>query len=277
MALTNTWDPTSPADSDNVSAGAGKIRALKTDIAERWGIPSDDYADVATAVAAIGSAERVLLITKAETVAADVTIPSTLTLAFAPEGSITVSNTFTLTINGRIVSHQDKQIFTVNGTLTIGLNQEIRSTWFATIAAAKAALTAGTLVIPDVEDDTTAYAVKSGVTQIDYRTVGSIFINGVATSGLNNATAIYVGRVDSTGTAVKLPSGWTSSKSVATVYTVTHNLGTANYTLVINPTNATGPFVIRLYMKTSTYFEVIVYSLASAIVALGFEFTLVVD
>jgi hypothetical protein len=44
--------------------------------------------------------------------------------------------------------------------------------------------------------------------------------------------AIYSGRVAAAGTAIKLPSGWSSSKLTTGKYRVTHNLGTANYTVV---------------------------------------------
>jgi hypothetical protein len=55
-----------------------------------------------------------------------------------------------------------------------------------------------------------------------------------AVIGANEAAIgkIYSGRVAAAGTAIKLPSGWSSSKLTTGKYRVTHNLGTANYTVV---------------------------------------------
>ena len=49
---------------------------------------------------------------------------------------------------------------------------------------------------------------------------------------------IYHGRVDTSGSADRLPSGWTSTKDAVGEYTVTHNLGTSNYTVI--PTARSG-------------------------------------
>lgn len=62
MAYTRTWDAsyeTSPADADNVSDGAGKIRTLKTDIRER--VAKDHYMDVAGTDADHGEHSKVTL------------------------------------------------------------------------------------------------------------------------------------------------------------------------------------------------------------------------
>lgn len=45
-------------------------------------------------------------------------------------------------------------------------------------------------------------------------------------------TAGYGGHVASGGTATHLPSGWTSAKTGTGQYTVTHNLGSANYSAI---------------------------------------------
>ena len=45
----------------------------------------------------------------------------------------------------------------------------------------------------------------------------------------------FSGTVDSTGAAISLPSGWSSSKSATGTYTITHNLGTTAYTVVATP------------------------------------------
>lgn len=46
----------------------------------------------------------------------------------------------------------------------------------------------------------------------------------------------FAGVVAANGTAVSLPSGWTSAKTNTGRYTVTHNLGTTSYAVVISPT-----------------------------------------
>ena len=45
----------------------------------------------------------------------------------------------------------------------------------------------------------------------------------------DNASTVYAGRVADDGSAVNLPSGWTSAKTGTGQYTVTHNLGTTAY------------------------------------------------
>ena len=44
----------------------------------------------------------------------------------------------------------------------------------------------------------------------------------------------YGGNIESNGTAVSLPTGWSSVVSGGHVYTITHNLGTTSYTVVAN-------------------------------------------
>ena len=51
----------------------------------------------------------------------------------------------------------------------------------------------------------------------------SSFFNSHGSDG-----AIYVGRVDSAGAAVRLPAAWASARISAGVYEITHNLGTLN-------------------------------------------------
>lgn len=45
-------------------------------------------------------------------------------------------------------------------------------------------------------------------------------------------SGIYSGRIAADGSALKLPSGWSSSRTSIGTYQVTHNLGTTNYTIV---------------------------------------------
>jgi hypothetical protein len=78
-----------------------------------------------------------------------------------------------------------------------------------------------------------------------------------AAIGANEAAIgkIYSGRVAAAGTAIKLPSGWSSTKTATGKYTITHNLGTTNYTIVAIANNrfatweaiATNTFTIYIY------------------------------
>jgi hypothetical protein len=78
-----------------------------------------------------------------------------------------------------------------------------------------------------------------------------------AVIGANEAAIgkIYSGRVAAAGTAIKLPSGWSSTKTATGKYTITHNLGTTNYTIVAIANNrfatweaiATNTFTIYIY------------------------------
>lgn len=48
----------------------------------------------------------------------------------------------------------------------------------------------------------------------------------------DGATQIFSGEVDGAGTAVSLPSGWSSVRNALGDFTITHNLGTVNYSFV---------------------------------------------
>jgi hypothetical protein len=58
------------------------------------------YADINTAVTAIGSTSTTLVVSNAQTLTGNLTIPSTLTLKILQGGSIIKASTYTLTING---------------------------------------------------------------------------------------------------------------------------------------------------------------------------------
>lgn len=48
---------------------------------------------------------------------------------------------------------------------------------------------------------------------------------------------VFYGSVNSSGVSIKLPDGWTCSKSATGKYTVTHHIGSAAYAVVITPIN----------------------------------------
>ena len=85
----------------------------------------------------------------------------------------------------------------------------------------------------------------------------------------------YHGRVNSDGTAIRLPTGWTSSlETPGSTYThlrVTHNLGTANYTVVISGNTLNG-IDITAFDAAANSFDVAEYGYATP-----FSFTLIKD
>jgi len=69
----------------------------------------------------------------------------------------------------------------------------------------------------------------------------------------------YTGRVASTGASVRLPSGWSCSKTATGTYRVTHTIGVTNFSPLVTPYNnsVTG---CRIVTITSTYFDVEIYN-----------------
>lgn len=90
------------------------------------------YNSINEAVTAIGSTQTTLLIPNAQTLTANLTIPSTLTLVISKGGSIVKASTFTLTINGPVIA-QDYQIFSGFSAGNIGdCLQYAYPDWFGT-------------------------------------------------------------------------------------------------------------------------------------------------
>ena len=71
---------------------------------------------------------------------------------------------------------------------------------------------------------------------------------------------IYGGRIDKSGTAVSLPSGWTSSRIGSGTYQVTHSLGlgTSSFSVVTTPyePGATGIYSLAFDIN-SNYFHIV--------------------
>ena len=70
----------------------------------------------------------------------------------------------------------------------------------------------------------------------------------------------FHGRVAAGGTATRLPTGWTSARTGTYSYRVTHNLGTANYTVVASSYSG----YIDVVEQTTTTFTVTIYTAAVA-------------
>lgn len=65
----------------------------------------------------------------------------------------------------------------------------------------------------------------------------------------------YAGRVSSTGSGIRLPAGWSTTKTSTGVYRLTHNLGTTSYSIVgmaLRPKN------IGFFSISSNYVDVVV-------------------
>jgi hypothetical protein len=93
---------------------------------------ADGYADINAAVTAIGATEAVLLVNSSQTLSANLTIPTTLTLAIFRGGDITKASTYTLTINGTLEAGNYKifESFTGSGDVDITGNAIVRPEWW---------------------------------------------------------------------------------------------------------------------------------------------------
>jgi len=69
----------------------------------------------------------------------------------------------------------------------------------------------------------------------------------------------FAGRVAAAGTSVRLPTGWSSVKNSTGDYTVTHNLGTGNYTITCEMLGNTGEWYV--YSLAANSFGIRTYNL----------------
>jgi len=86
------------------------------------------YSTLAEAITAIGSAEKSLLVTSAQSISADTTVPANIHLSFLKEGSFTIATGKTLTINGAL-SAGLYQIFSCTGTGAVVFGTKISEAW----------------------------------------------------------------------------------------------------------------------------------------------------
>ena len=93
-------------------------------------VSSANYANLAAAVAAIGSTPAVLLIAKDETIGADLAIAQQTTLRFTT-GVLSIDDGFELTINGPMIDPGIRQVFDGGGTVTFTNKvNPVRPEWF---------------------------------------------------------------------------------------------------------------------------------------------------
>jgi len=75
--------------------------------------------------------------------------------------------------------------------------------------------------------------------------------------------SLYHADWSTAGTAVNLPTGWSSSKSATGIYSLTHNLGTTNYTATCTPYSASATQILYTSKSTNS-FNVNTYTAAGA-------------
>lgn len=114
---------------------------------------------------------------------------------------------------------------------------------------------------PSLEED---IALKSTVT-------ADVAAHANETQGAHGG---YGGQVDSAGTSVRLPGGWSSSRTGTGTYLITHNLGHTNYSPIASPTQTFREATIgtitttTFQVKTHKGAENVEYALADS----GFTF-----
>lgn len=86
--------------------------------------------------------------------------------------------------------------------------------------------------------------------------------------------AAYGGYVAGNGTATSLPAGWSSAKTGTGAYTVTHNLGSANYIVVATAAGAVFG-VCSIYALNADDFDLSIVSMAAAAQDTDFTFILI--
>ena len=77
-------------------------------------------------------------------------------------------------------------------------------------------------------------------------------------------TKVYGGQVNSAGTAVYLPTGWSSVRNAAGNYTITHNLGTTSYAPVVSLNGSTTLSITAITINANN-FSVIAFVPASGV------------
>src|ERR1035437_1011812 len=83
----------------------------------------------------------------------------------------------------------------------------------------------------------------------------------------------YAGYVNSDGSAGHLPTGWSSSHLGTGAYEITHNLGTANYAIVL--TSGIYYVIGKYDIKTSSYVDVYFQDRTGTLIDNFFNFILI--
>jgi len=163
------------------------------------------------------------------------------------------------------------------GTLSITANARFDGTSWRYIADGFAGIVAMRRV-SGVLDTFTAPSGLAGAV-ITFTLRHSIANNG--TTKINDNTArhdgnIFHGRVNSAGTALRLPAWWTSTLVSAGDYSITHNLNTTALTITAT-VSLFSDITILVYADTVNTFRVNTRTLAGALSSRDFNFMLMLD
>ncbi len=98
-------------------------------------VDARNYASINAAVTAIGSDSKTLLVPDAQTLAANLTVPSNIHLVILKGGSIVKASTYTLTINGPFEAglYQVFSGFTTDVTFGAGAVEKVFTEWWGGI------------------------------------------------------------------------------------------------------------------------------------------------
>lgn len=102
---------------------------------------------------------------------------------------------------------------------------------------------------------------------------------GVVTFGANRALHtgnVFHGRIYDDGSVERLPPGWSSSKLGTGYYRITHNLGTAGYSLTFGGT-FTNVYAMSPVPRGINSFDVQTTSAAAVSADMAFNFSLMLD
>ena len=91
-----------------------------------------------------------------------------------------------------------------------------------------------------------------------------------------DAAKVYHGRITNAGTVLRLPAGWTVVRNSTGVYTLTHNLGTDNYTPIIGGGSGQVPFR-KYYTRDANTVIVQTFDLSSVAADKHWTFMILVD
>jgi len=112
---------------------------------------------------------------------------------------------------------------------------------------------------------------------VDAATMQHALLNPTDVTDKREALGIYVGRVNSDGTSIVLPSGWTVSKISTGSYQINHNLSTADFNVgVLVVKNDVNTQAAQVRVKTSTYFTVLLGTSGVGSFDDPFDFTVIV-